>query len=167
MCLQSLSHPPLPSSALCHCPALTRTLERSYCVNWVSEPFVTKQHCNSTPTHTVRRAQTFLSNIGTVYLSNRCLSLKPTPSCRADCLDATDLVGSFTIWFIWFYVFKAVQLTLFQSMAYGHLKTILWKLLLFTVKQMERWEKQDLMQLQIQAGILTTNDFSVFASVSR
>lgn len=61
-CLQSLSRPLLLSSAPCLCPALRRTLERGFCVNWVSEKFVTNG------THTYRQ-MCFLS--ATEYLSNR------------------------------------------------------------------------------------------------
>lgn len=79
-CLQSLSPPPLPSSALCLCPAPRRTSGRSYCVNWVSEPFVMNNdataHTHTTlNTHTPSDvAQTFSvrqRKQSRVYLSNR------------------------------------------------------------------------------------------------
>lgn len=54
--LQSLSRPRPPWSALCLCPALRRTLERSSYANWVSEPFVTNHDADASA---VRCAQNF------------------------------------------------------------------------------------------------------------
>lgn len=78
----------------------------------LSEWAICLEHrCNSTPTHTVRCAQTFSvrhSNSAGCILATGDVSypsLYPTLSCWADSPDTTVLVGSDTIWLSYFYLF--------------------------------------------------------------
>ncbi len=108
MCLQRLSHPPLPSSALCLCPAPRRTSERGSCVNWVSlSPASMRQHthayrqkCANFSVRHGKGAECILAT-GDVL----CPSLQPTPSCTAHSPDTAVPAGSDTIWLIYLYWF--------------------------------------------------------------